>query len=189
MSKVTKQIKQDKMQKLTELLAPARISEGEKNTLKTIFGDSMEPYKVLRDLMFGFEITEGEKNIVSSLKIIKPLLRKIFTPKLSKDIAIGQNFDLWQTQDIKTATEDNFETVFEAKEKLIEMLETAFKRLDNPDDNQVSLEITKSLPHLIARSSYISYVDSQVRFLMRFTNMDSLTPEERLKMMQMESSK
>ena len=63
MSKVTKQIKQDKMQKLTELLAPARLNEGEKNTLKTIFGDSMEPYKVLRDLMFGFEITEGEKNI------------------------------------------------------------------------------------------------------------------------------
>lgn len=189
MSKLTQTLKDQKMSKLAELLAPARITEGEKNTLKTVFSDDVQAYKILRDVMFGFTIEEGEKNAVSNFKIIKPLLRKIFIPETKKDIAIGQNFDLWQTQDIKVASDENFETIYRAKEILLEMLEAGLKRLDDPDSNSVDISIKKDLPSLIARNSYISYVDSQIRFIIQFVNMDSLSPEERLRMMSMNSSK
>lgn len=189
MSKLTQSIKQDKMERIAGLLVTQRIPEGEKNTLKTVFSEDPAVYKILRDLFFGFDLNDDEKRIVANFKIIKPLLRKVFLPTLTKDIPLGQNFDLWQTQDIKTATAESFDTVFSSKVILLDLLETAFKRLDDPDDNHVDLSIKKDLPSLVARNNYISYVDNQVRFLIQFVNMDSLTPEEQLKMMQLNSSK
>lgn len=189
MSKHTKSVDEEKMERIAGLLVANRIPEGEKNTLKTVFSEDPAVYKILRDLFFGFDLTDDEKRIVANFKIIKPLLRKIFLPTLAKDIPLGGNIDLWQTQDIKTATPESFDTVFSSKVILLDLLETAFKRFDDPDDNHVDLSIKKDLPSLVARNSYISYVDSKIRFLIQFVNMDSLTPEEQLKMMQLNSSK
>lgn len=189
MSKTIQLAKEQKMRKMADLLSPVRIGEGEKATLQTVFGEEPFVYKTLRDLMFGFELDQEQLNIVASFKIIKPLLRKIFIPYLDKSIEVGQNYDLWQTQDIKTANQDNFEVTYEAKIKLLEMLETAFKRMEDPSLPGVSLTVEKSLPNLIARNSFISYVDSQIRFLVQFVNMDSVTAEERLKMFQTNSAK
>jgi hypothetical protein len=188
MSKATQVNKEAKMIKLAELLATVRIDEGEKNTLKTVFSEDPFVYKTLRDLLFGFELDEGQKNIVGNFRIIKKLLRKIFIPELDKTIPIGKNYDLWQTQDIKTATDQNFETIYEAKEHLIGLLEKGFKRLDSPDENEIDLAAKRNFPFLIARNNFITYVDSQIRFLIQFVNMDSLTAEERMKMMQMNST-
>lgn len=189
MPKVTQQLKEQKMQRMADLLAPVRLDEGEKHTLKTVFGEDMAVYKVLRDLFFGFPLTEEEHRIVENFKGIKDLLRKIFIPSLQKHIPIGQNYDLWQTQDIKTASEDNFDTVFDAKTKLLNLLEKGFKRMEDIHDNQIILAVEKDLASIVARNNYINYVDSQIRFLMQFVNLEDLSDAEKLKIMQLNSSK
>lgn len=190
MSKATQEAKTQKLNTLAKLLAAPRITEDEKQRLQTVFGADMALYKALRDCFFGFELDEADKQLIKFVAPVKDLLRRIFIPTVEKGIAIGQNYDLWQTQDIKTSNPDSFEYFYEAKVKILEMLEKSLQRVENPDLEGVSLGIKdNNFAFAIARNGYISYVDQQIRFIIQFVNMDSLSDEERLKMMQMNSNK
>lgn len=190
MSKRTQEEKASKLNVLAKLLAAPRITEAEKQRLQVVFGAEIIIYKVLRDCFFGFELDSDEKAILNSFSPVKDLLRRLFIPEVRKEIAIGQNYDLWQTQDIKTSNPDSYEYFYEAKVKILEMLEKSLARIDDPNAEGISLDVKdNSFTFVIARNGYISYVDQQIRFLIQFVNMDSLTDEERLKMIQMNSSK
>lgn len=190
MSKATQEIKNQKMSMLAKLLAAPRIIESEKQRLQTVFGADMVIYKALRDCFFGFELDEADKQLVTSIIPVKDLIRKIFIPEVTKDIAIGQNYDLWQTQDIRTSNPDSYKYFYEAKVKILEMLRKSLDRVTDPNLEGVDLEVKdNNFAFVIARNGYISYVDQQIRFIIQFVNMDSLTDEERLKMMQMNSNK
>lgn len=190
MSKVTQQVKEQKMNRMAALLVPARIAEADKQRLSSVFGLEPEIYTAIRDCFFGFELDDNQKYLLTAVTPVKDLMRRIFLPELKKEIAIGQNYDLWQTQDIKTSNPDSYEYFYEAKIKIIAMLEKSLARLENPNLEGVSLEVKDNdFAFIIARNGYISYVDQQIRFIAQFSNMDSMTDEERLKMLQMNSNK
>lgn len=190
MSKATQAAKSQKINTLAKLLAAPRVTEAEKQKLQAVFGEDVSVYKALRDCFFGFELDEADKQLLASIVPVKDLVRKFFIPELRKDIAIGQNYDLWQTQDIKTANPDSYEYFYEAKVKILEMLEKSLARLENPDLEGVDLGVKdNNFAFAIARNGYISYIDQQIRFIIQFVNNDSLTDEERLRMLSMNSSK
>lgn len=190
MSKNTQIIKSQKLNTLARLLAAARITEPEKQRLQTVFGEDEAIYKALRDCFFGFELDDNQKQELLRCYPVLDLLRRIFIPEVRKDIAIGQNYDLWQTQDIKNSNPDSYEYFYEAKKKILEMLEQSLNRVENPALEGVSLEVNDdSFTFIIARNGYINYIDQQIRFIIQFVNMDSLTDEERLKMIQLNSNK
>lgn len=189
MSKATEQLSKQKLNRMADLLNPPRITEAEKDLLRSVFGIEPEPYIALRDLFFGFEVTPEQESLLSPLRLVKHLLRRLFLPEVKKEIAFGQNYDLWQSQDMKNPSPELFDITFEAKETLLSMLETSLARLDDLSAPGVDLSIKKSLPFVLARNSYIAYVDSQIRFIMHFVNMDSLSPEDRLNMLKMNSAK
>lgn len=190
MSKARQVQSEERQKRIAALLVPPRITDLEKERLKTVFGLEEVPYRALRDLFFGFPLDEVQKQVLTNMSPVKDILTKVFLPTLSKDIAIGQNYDLWQTQDIKAATPDLFPFLADAKKELLKMIKVSLQRLDNLDLPGVNLDILEpDFSLVIARNGYISYVDQQIRFLVQFSNMDSMTDEERLRMLQMNSGK
>lgn len=172
-------------------LTQPRITENEVKLLKSLF-EREELYLLVRNLFFGFELTEEEQQVIAQAfktPETRVLMRKIFKPELQKDIPIGQNFDLWQTQDVKAATKDNFEDVVDAKFDLLTMIETALKRLDNPAEEGVDLSVHPELPLLIARNSFINYIDAQLQIIWTLVNKEDESAEEALMKLKKNSSK
>jgi len=178
MSKATEIAKQQKMAKILALTNPPRISQTEKEQLKTVFGTEPEIYMAMRDCFYGFYLDEYQKQLLKGVLPVKNLVRKVFYPEIGKELAFGQSYDLWQTQDLKTATSESFGYLYDAKVVILEMLEKSLKRLEDPDQDGVSLAVDKDLARLIARNGYISYIDQQIRFLMHFAVSDTLSSEE-----------
>lgn len=185
------QIKQKEFNKVANLLGEKRITEEEINLLKSVFGDTKEIYIALRNMFFGLPLDETEKNLLQRLQTekIKTLLYKLFLPEIQKDIPVGQTFDLWQTKDISEANEDNFDRIFETKEILLGKVKKGLALLDNLDGEKNSLVITKSLPDLLARNSFISYIDSQIRMIMSLANSKEMTPEQMMEKIKRDSTK
>ena len=188
-TQLASQQRMERMQKIALLLNPPRLSLAEQDQLQTVFGDDAVIYKLLRDLLYGFELTKEEQDLAKVFQPVTALLRKIFIPEVTKNIAFGQNYDLWQTQDMKTATEESFPTSYKSKCILLEMLETALARLSDPSRPGVSLAIEDSLASVLARNSFISYVDNQIRFIIQYVNMDGMSDDDIKKMIQLNSAK
>lgn len=179
-----------KYEKLVSLLSPARISEQEKTRLQGVFSDDFIVYKVLRDLFYGFELSEEEKGIAKNYLPIKDLLRKIFLPEVKKDVNLFQTYDLWQTQDLKNPMPEMFEVYREAKWVMLKNLEAALRRIeDHNDDVDIEVKQDTTQGQLLARNAYIGYIDQQIRFIIQFVSMDSLSNEEIQKLMKANSSK
>jgi hypothetical protein len=167
-----------------------RISKSDRQILG-FFKNNSEMLISLRNMFFGFDLDEQEVKHIQSLNTpeIKKLLRKIFLPELLKEIPVGQNMDLWKTGDISQATPETFDQVCEAKELLIEMLETSLKRLNKITSKAVDLTPKKNLPALIARNNYIDLVDTKIREIVAMANEKEETIEEALTKMRQNSSK
>jgi hypothetical protein len=186
--------RQERMAKLANLTNPPRVSQTEKDRLMTVFGTEPEIYLALRDCFFGFNLDDYQKQLLKNVLLVKDLIRKMFLPELKKEIPFGQNYDLWQTQDIKTASIDSFEVFYKAKWKILDMLETSLKRLENLDLEGVDLSVKRDdedgqYPHILARNGYMSYVDQQIRFLMQYSISGNLSDEEIQNMLRMNSAK
>jgi len=183
-------LRQEKLQKAQELTNPARISKTEKKQLQSVFGMDTPIYTALRDCFYGFEITDGQRVELGRITPVMYLMRRVFLPQLSKDLPFGQNYDLWQTQDIKNSDPDSYPYFYEAKLKILEWLEKSLKRLENPDLEGVNLEVKDNdFSFVVARNGYVSYVDSQIRFLMQYAIQNTLSEQEIRQILQMNSTK
>lgn len=186
MSKKTQN--QTKLHEMALLLNPPRINDDEKKSLELYFGTDANTYKALRDCFFGFELTEDEKLTLKNIGA-NDLLRRIFLPEVKKEIPLGQNYDLWQTQDMKSAASAEIELFIKAKQTMLEMLEKSLARLADPNLEGVDLTVKPDHAFILARNGYISYVDQQIRFIIQFVNMGKLSEAEQLEMIRRNSAK
>ncbi len=193
MSKATENLRaerEQKMQKISNLIAPPRITKEEKDRLRTVFGHEPEIYLALRDCFFGFELDDNQRILLKSMLSVKDLLTRLFLPEVKKEISFGNTFDLWQTMDVEKANSESFDRVYDTKIKMIEMIKHSLERLENPDLQGVNLEIkANDFPFILARNGYVGYVNSQIRALMEFSLSELLTDAEVKAMLQMNSSK
>lgn len=170
-----------------------RITKAEENLLKTVFANRDDLVLTVRNLFFGFDLTDSEKKTITTTfkgTSLRTLMRKIFIPELQKDIPVGQNYDLWQTQDVKEATEATFPLIVQTKTRLLEMLERSLKRLEDIDSDSVNLEPQQDLSLMIARNAYINYVDEQLeRQIVMLANRKEESPEERAERIKKDSSR
>lgn len=192
MSKATEKARteiQSKMQKVQSLRTPPRISDAEKELLKSIFGLEPNIYIAIRDCCFGFELDDNQKEELKRLAPVMHLIRRIFLPEIKKEIAFGQTYDLWQTQDLQNATPDSFPYFFDAKVKMIEMIKTSLDRLEDPNKSGVVLETGADYSSLLARNGYLSFIDNQIRFLIDYALQGYLSEQEMKQILMMNSSK
>lgn len=192
MSKATERARTEaqlKMQKVQSLRTPPRISDAEKELLKTVFGLESPIYTAIRDCCFGFELDNNQKAELKRLAPVMHLIRRIFLPEIKKEIAFGQTYDLWQTQDLQNATPQSFPYFRDAKLKMLEMIKASLDRMEDPEKKGVVLETGEDYSSLLARNGYLSYIDNQVRFLIDYALQGYLSEQEMKQILLMNSNK
>lgn len=192
MSKATERARteaQSKMQKVQSLRTPPRISDAEKELLKSVFGLESPIYTAIRDCCFGFELDNNQKAELKRLAPVMHLIRRIFLPEIKKEIAFGQTYDLWQTQDLQNATPQSFPYFRDAKLKMLEMIKASLDRMEDPEKKGVVLETGEDYSSLLARNGYLSYIDNQVRFLIDYALQGYLSEQEMKQILLMNSNK
>lgn len=183
---------------LVRLMSRPRIFDHEKATLKAVFGVRYELYILLRNILFGFQLTEEEKKLAvvfnssETLRVIK----KILYPELEKDIPIMQNIDLWMTkefQHLETAADDKmFQKYVDTKKRFLEMVETGLKRVANPDLEGVNLDLLTQEQDFVtvtARNAFAPYVEKQINVILALANSNEESPEEALARLKKDSTR
>lgn len=192
MSKATDKARteiQSKMQQVQNLRTPPRITDAEKELLKSVFGLEPNIYTAIRDCCFGFELNDNQKEELKRLVPVMFLIRRIFLPEIKKEIAFGQTYDLWQTQDLQNATPQSFPYFRDAKVKMLEMIGTSLDRLEDTNKSGVVLETGDDYSSLLARNGYLNFIDSQIRFLIDYALQGYLSEQEMKQILLMNSSK
>lgn len=175
---------------LAKFINQPRITKEDKAYLNVFKGNN-ELLLALRDLFFGFELTDDQKKllqVLNKLEIIK-VIRKIVLPELQKEIPPGHNLDYWKMKDIGDAKPETFDRVLKEKELFLEMIEKSLARLSNIDLPAVDLTPQKDLAFLTARNSYIDMTDSKIREIILKVYEKEETIEEALSKMRKNSSK
>jgi len=137
-----------------------RITDEECEILRP-FKDDEELVLALRNLLVGFDLTDKERYTIEDRldnSEIKRIIKKTLLPQLSPEIPVGQNIDLWMTNDIAEADEDSFELKYRTKALLIELIERGMERLDEVSAEGFKLTPSKDLAFLKARIAYINHI-------------------------------
>lgn len=174
-----------------------RINETDKGLLASVFKDRTDLLMSVRDLLMGFELSEPQKNdIAANIKTpeIKAVLRKLFLPELVKGMPVGQDFDLWKTQDIAQATELNYEIVWKTKNIFLQLVnQSLHKLLEDVNAEPVSLdptpETTKDFTIISARNNYIDFVAGTLRQIVVLANQTNESVDEAVARIKKNSSK
>ena len=139
-----------------------RITDEDCTALKP-FKDNEELVLAVRNLFLGFDLSEEERYIIKNQfdnDEVNRVVKKMFLPQLESKIPVGQNMDLWMTNEIASSDKENFELNYKVKSLLIEMIETSFEKLADLDDfgkKGVDLSPKKDLAFLRARIGYINH--------------------------------
>ena len=137
-----------------------RITDADCEIL-SIFKGAEELVFVFKNLLLGFEMTDKDRYIIEDRldnDEVKRVIRKFLLPELGPEIPLGQNIDLWMTNDIASSDKENFELNYKVKKLMIGMIETSLARLDDPSKEGVDLSPKKDLAFLKARIGYINHV-------------------------------
>ncbi len=156
-----------------------------------VFKNNNELLVALRDLFFGFELDDNQKQLLASLNnpgTIK-VLRKVLLPEITKDIPPGRTMDYWKTKDIGEAQPETFDRIVKEKQLLLEMLEQSLARLADNSLPAVDLTPQMDLSFLTARNNYMDLVDSKIREILLKVYEKEETIEEALTKMRKNSSK
>lgn len=169
----------------------ARISNHEKELLKSVFKNNEDLLLAVRNLFFGFELTKEEKDMIEGAfkdEAIRRLMRKIFLPELQRDIPIQQSVDLWMTVGIDGKAPDEIVTLLTARAILIRLLEHVLEfRLEEPSDLTINKDT--DLAQLIARNQFIGHVELNLNIIRILANQEELSPEEQLERLKKDSNK
>lgn len=174
--------------KLAELMKPKRITQFDEQLLKSVFSDQPEPYRALRNLFYGFDLDPIDEQTIGLLRKpeVNKVIRKIFLPQITKDIAFSQAFDLWQ--DIQQLSPESFDVMYDVKEYQIELLTAALSRIDDPTVT-VDISPKREIAKLVGRNGYLAFVDKQIGMLMVICAPKQLTPEEAIMRLRQDSVK
>ncbi len=69
------------------------------------------------------------------------------------------------------------------------MVKASLERLEDPSKSGVSLAVEDDYSSLLARNSYVNYIDQQVRFLIDYALQGYLSEQEMKQILLMNSSK
>lgn len=171
-----------------------RLTKEDKDLVGGAFKDEWITLTVIRDLFFGFDLTEWEKSIIRGLApSLKKVLAKIFYPVLSKENPIGSsvNSDLWSSVHIMEISPDHQVQNIQGRAGLLLKLKQALSLLDNPDGEKIDLTIKEEMTvqEFIARNTFINYVEQQLVLLNAMAYSIDETPEEVKERMKKDSSK
>ena len=167
-----------------------RITKADKDVIKAFFKDEWISLTIVRDLFFGFTISEFEKGVVRGFTAdLKKTLKKIFCPELSKDNPIGsaESADLWSGVPILQIPFDMQVQNLKAQRTFLEMMKTAVKLLDDPDGEKVDLDVVipedeagqkEAVIKTIAHQWYVRLVEQQLIILNTFAYQTEETPTE-----------
>lgn len=162
-----------------------RNSDEDKALLRALFKDRDDLLILVRNLFFGFDLTNDEKQTIRTLfqtNESRALMRKVFLPELGKDVPLGQTVDMWMT--IKGEGSD-VSIMVDARWRLTQYLETALALLENPDGKKVELVLTEKPTKkveeiLISRKEFIQHVELQLQVMKQLANSKMETEEERV---------
>ena len=160
-----------------------RISDAEFELLKSTFAENGNLLLLIRNLFFGFVMSEEENKTIKQVfasTALRKLMRKQFLPELQADIPIGQCIDLWMTVDIKDKTPEEMKEIVSTRKILIEMIEQSLDLLEDPTDDKVDLSEwqDKTYNDLVARNMFISHVDQQLKVIETLSGVKTETVEE-----------
>ena len=172
----------------------ARISDREKELLRGIFQDNEDLLLAVRNLFFGFDLNEVEKEVIkNSFKTeeSRKLMRKLLLPELQRDIPVGQSVDLWMTIDIQGKEAEQIRQITAARASLIQSMDAALRLLEDVNAKPVDLEVNEDTTdwQLIARNTFIQHVELQLQVIRTLANQEELTPEEAAEMLHKNSNK
>ena len=143
----------------------SRISEEARQLIRNTFKDKDDLLLMIRDLFFGFKLSDNELDTLKELfKIptLKEILSDMFMPQLRKDVPLGQSVDLWMT--IRFEPIEHSETNVTAREMMLDKLEKALALMDNPKNGAITLEVgSLEVESLIARTAYITHIEMQLQ--------------------------
>lgn len=185
---------------------PVQISlpEQQVNLIKATFKDNEYLLKAMRNLFFGFPVSEEEKTLIkgtfSGNTELKEVVRKKIYPVFSDtiDLAVGNMADYWLDveKDILGAFPDAINQRVSSKQQVSEMLAQAITLLENPDGTKVDLSYNPKLLmndplqiNLLARSLYIRTIGQGLTLIKMIADMKEETVEEKKKRIQADSSK
>jgi len=175
-----------------------RLTREDKDIIRGAFRDEWVTLTIIRDLFFGFKLSEWEKSVVTSMKPeVKRVLRKVIIPSLSRENPIGSSnsSDLWSSVNILEATPEQQKQRLAARYILLQMLEQAFGLLDEPSkepvDFSVDFSVDKQTPidRIIARNTFINYIEQQLVLLNVLAYSKQETPEEKKERIKKDSAK
>lgn len=173
--------------------------------LKQTFAENDDLLKAVRNLLFGVDISLAEKeaikNTFSNPDVLKAVRHKIYGLN-NFDTPIGQLSDFWMgiEQQIFGANKDTIYQAVMVKELCLGMFTKAFKLLENPDGERVSLgvkslkdsiksEVDELHPELIARNLYMKAIDGGLFTILTIAGKKDETIDELYKRLEKNSNK
>ena len=150
----------------------------------SVFKGAEDLMFAFKNLLLGFELTAQERFIIEDRldnDVVKKLIKKMILPELEPENPLGQNMDLWMTNDIASSDKEGFELAYKVKSLLIGMIETSLARLDNTSKKGVDLSPKKDLGFLKARIGYINHITTVLQDIIMNSHRSSETPKDKIK--------
>lgn len=175
------------------------FDDKELNLIKAVFAENEELLIAIRKLFFGVDITPAEKDAIKQAFANPEVIRVVRhrTYGLNEfDTPIGQLSEFWMgaEKQIFGASRDTIEQAIKSKAMVLEMFETAFKLLENPDGVKVTTKFTVDQDdflgtNLIARNLYMQAIETSLANLKMIAGQKNETLEQTLKRIQQDSAK
>lgn len=161
-------------------LKKPRITADEQKYLKIVFENREDLIVLIRDLFFGYRMTETEKETLQKLFSsveLRRIMRKIVLPELERGLPIGESVDLWMTLNLSENEKANKLNIA-VREELISMFETALALMDNINGEAVDLTPKKNVIALLARVSFTSNIEARLNEIWLMAHKVEETAEE-----------
>lgn len=168
--------------------------------IKAHFAENDELLHLMRRLFFGDELSKEEKDAIKSTfknkELIETVRRKVYGLK-NFAIPIGHFTDFWlgTEKQVFGAHRDTIEQVMKSKEIVFQMFDKAFRLLENPDGEKVSVDILMDTAidplqiNLLARNSYMEAIETSLIMIKTIAGKKDETVEETVKRLQKDSAK
>jgi hypothetical protein len=164
-----------------------RVSLEHAQLLRSTFKGNEDALKLIRALLFGFELTDAEKGTIRGLftsndELLIAVQKKIYS-RMTKDAPIGNNPDIWVgvENQIQGQHPDTINQILMAKNRSVEMLDAGMELLRDPDKfvvqnvhNYDPKRLLSADPfgiELLARNLYVKSIENGMNFIMILCNL------------------
>lgn len=159
-----------------------RLKDAELELLKSVFAGRDELLLLIRNVFYGFDLSEDERKSVEAAMTpsLLRLMRKQFLPEFQPDVPIGQNIDMYAIVDIRGKTKEQIYQEVESTTVKIALIEQGLARLARVDGPKPSLEFSRNEleTNLAGRNLYLNHVDRQLQTIEVLAGQKTETVEE-----------